>query len=234
MTPHLDASRREHEPPHMLCQQLPNLPLEDALQLVHLYAERGSPKFEPAARRWLERYLTEGHRASRTWRKSRRDSPLVSVTSHAPHALPGRALGRSKPPIDPEQTRHPTSEESPESFTFTSGPTWTTGDEAFLLLVGHAVELNGRDVSGRVLPPRSTIHSPLSPRCGHLTQQRSRAHVRPVRPRCSLGRHPRPSVAGSRGHESPARRIRCTPAGGREVPSRGRFAVQVLAPTLAA
>ena len=27
---------------------------------VHLYAERGSPKYEPAARRWLVRYLTEG------------------------------------------------------------------------------------------------------------------------------------------------------------------------------
>jgi hypothetical protein len=40
-------------------RELPNLPLEDALQLVHLYAERGSPKFEPAARRWLVRYLTE-------------------------------------------------------------------------------------------------------------------------------------------------------------------------------
>ncbi len=39
---------------------LPNLPLEDALQLVHLYFERGSPKAEPAARRWLVRYLTEG------------------------------------------------------------------------------------------------------------------------------------------------------------------------------
>jgi hypothetical protein len=41
-------------------RELPNLPLQDALQLVHLYAERGSPKFEPAARRWLVRYLTEG------------------------------------------------------------------------------------------------------------------------------------------------------------------------------
>ena len=41
-------------------RELPTLPLEDALQLVHLYAERGSPKFEPAARRWLVRYLTEG------------------------------------------------------------------------------------------------------------------------------------------------------------------------------
>jgi hypothetical protein len=41
-------------------RELPNLPLEDALQLVCLYAERGSPKFEPAARRWLVRYLTDG------------------------------------------------------------------------------------------------------------------------------------------------------------------------------
>jgi hypothetical protein len=41
-------------------RELPNLPLEDALQLVHLYAERGSPKFERAALRWLERYLAEG------------------------------------------------------------------------------------------------------------------------------------------------------------------------------
>jgi len=36
------------------------VPDEDALQLVHLYAERGSPKYEKAALRWLERYLAEG------------------------------------------------------------------------------------------------------------------------------------------------------------------------------
>jgi len=41
-------------------RELPNLALEDALQLVHLYAERGSPKYEKAAMRWLERYLIEG------------------------------------------------------------------------------------------------------------------------------------------------------------------------------
>lgn len=41
-------------------RELPTLTLQDALQLVHLYAERGSPKFEPAARRWLVRYLSEG------------------------------------------------------------------------------------------------------------------------------------------------------------------------------
>ena len=39
-------------------RELPNLPLEDALQLVHMYAERRSPKYEKAALRWLERYLT--------------------------------------------------------------------------------------------------------------------------------------------------------------------------------
>ena len=43
-----------------VARELPNLPLEDALQLVHLYAERGSPKYEKAARGWLVRYLTEG------------------------------------------------------------------------------------------------------------------------------------------------------------------------------
>ena len=41
-------------------RELPDLPLEDALHLVHLYAERGSPKYERAAMRWLERYLSEG------------------------------------------------------------------------------------------------------------------------------------------------------------------------------
>jgi hypothetical protein len=41
-------------------RELPNLPLEDALQLVWLYAERGSPKYEKAALRWLERYMVEG------------------------------------------------------------------------------------------------------------------------------------------------------------------------------
>jgi hypothetical protein len=39
---------------------MPELSLKDALQLVHLYAERGSPKYERAAMRWLERYLVEG------------------------------------------------------------------------------------------------------------------------------------------------------------------------------
>jgi hypothetical protein len=41
---------------------------------VHLYAERGSPKFEPAARRWLVRYLSEG-------------TPSVSRTAAPPTAI---------------------------------------------------------------------------------------------------------------------------------------------------
>jgi hypothetical protein len=32
-------------------RELPNLSLKEALQLVHLYAERGSPKYEKAALR---------------------------------------------------------------------------------------------------------------------------------------------------------------------------------------
>jgi len=34
--------------------------LHEAQQLVRLYAERGSPKYEPAAWKWLVRYLSEG------------------------------------------------------------------------------------------------------------------------------------------------------------------------------
>jgi hypothetical protein len=40
-------------------RELPNLSLEHALLLVHLYRETGSPKYERAALRWLERYLAE-------------------------------------------------------------------------------------------------------------------------------------------------------------------------------
>ena len=39
--------------------ELGSLALEDALALVYLYADAGSPKYERAALRWLERYLAE-------------------------------------------------------------------------------------------------------------------------------------------------------------------------------
>jgi hypothetical protein len=41
-------------------REMGEITLAEANQLVHLYADRGSPKFEKAALRWLERYLTEG------------------------------------------------------------------------------------------------------------------------------------------------------------------------------
>jgi hypothetical protein len=50
-------------------RELPNLPLEDALQLVHLYGERGSPKYERAAMRWLGRYLDESSPTLETFAK---------------------------------------------------------------------------------------------------------------------------------------------------------------------
>ena len=31
--------------------------LQEALELVHLYSERGSPKYDAAAMKWLRRYL---------------------------------------------------------------------------------------------------------------------------------------------------------------------------------
>jgi hypothetical protein len=52
-------------------RELPNLSLQDALQLVHLYAERGSPKYERAAMRWLERYLAESSPDAHELRRSR-------------------------------------------------------------------------------------------------------------------------------------------------------------------
>lgn len=42
-----------------VAREVPHVSLEDALKLVHLYAEKQSPKYERAAMRWLERYLSE-------------------------------------------------------------------------------------------------------------------------------------------------------------------------------
>ncbi len=79
-------------------RELPNLRLEDALQLVHLYADRGSPKDERAAMRWLERYLTEGSprlqhfaeiTASLTKREVEPDAPPVfSAVAHQASSPP--------------------------------------------------------------------------------------------------------------------------------------------------
>jgi hypothetical protein len=51
--------RRNLEAAETAALELERLTLDDALQLVYLYAERRSPKYERAAIRWLERWLTE-------------------------------------------------------------------------------------------------------------------------------------------------------------------------------
>ena len=54
-----------------MARDLPRpLPLEDALKLVHLYAEKESPKFERAAMKFLRRYLDEKSPTLRTSRRS--------------------------------------------------------------------------------------------------------------------------------------------------------------------
>ena len=42
-----------------VAREMPQVSLEDALKLVHLYAERDSPKHEKAAMKWLRRDLDE-------------------------------------------------------------------------------------------------------------------------------------------------------------------------------
>jgi hypothetical protein len=42
-----------------VAREMPQVSLEDALKLVHLYEEEESPKFERAAMKWLRRYLDE-------------------------------------------------------------------------------------------------------------------------------------------------------------------------------
>jgi hypothetical protein len=42
-----------------VAREMPQVSLEDALKLVHLYAEKESPECEAAAMKWLRRYLDE-------------------------------------------------------------------------------------------------------------------------------------------------------------------------------
>jgi hypothetical protein len=64
-------------------------------QLVHLYAERGSPKYERAAMRCLERYLAEGsprlqHFAEVTTSLDKRETDLASYLRIEARELDGR------------------------------------------------------------------------------------------------------------------------------------------------
>lgn len=59
------------------------LTLEDALQLVRLYGERDSRKYEKAALRWLERYLVEGSSITLTVSKAGPLRPSVSRSARS-------------------------------------------------------------------------------------------------------------------------------------------------------
>jgi hypothetical protein len=52
--------RGELEQAEMAARELGKLSLIDALSLVCAYARKGSPKFEPAAIKWLTRLALEG------------------------------------------------------------------------------------------------------------------------------------------------------------------------------
>jgi hypothetical protein len=71
-------------------RELPNLALGDALLLVRLYAEKGSPKLEKAARRWLERYLMEG-----SPRLEQFGRVVASLPSSGPDLSPARSRSRT-------------------------------------------------------------------------------------------------------------------------------------------
>ena len=51
--------------------EVPFVPLTEARALLELYAERGDPKYERAALRYLRRYLEEADRRWPTWPGSR-------------------------------------------------------------------------------------------------------------------------------------------------------------------
>ena len=65
------ALRHARQPPAgfrpaaTVARDMPHVPLEDALRLVYLYAEKESPKYERAAMKFLRRYLDERRRRFR-------------------------------------------------------------------------------------------------------------------------------------------------------------------------
>lgn len=68
-------------------RDLPQVSLEDALKLVHLYAEKESPKYEAAAMKWLSRYLKESSPLLTTSRSSLQLS--LGARSSGSHCVEG-------------------------------------------------------------------------------------------------------------------------------------------------
>jgi hypothetical protein len=80
-------------------RELPNLSLEDLLQLVHLCAERGSPKYERAALRWLERYL------GWSWRSWARLAPIGAGAADRPGTSAPDRRDTTEAPLVPAGSR---------------------------------------------------------------------------------------------------------------------------------
>ena len=56
-----------------VAREMPQVSLDDSLKLVHLYAEKESPKFERAAMKWLRRYLDEKEPTLKNFAKAVRE-----------------------------------------------------------------------------------------------------------------------------------------------------------------
>jgi hypothetical protein len=76
-----------------VAREMPQVSLEDALKLVHLYAEKESPKYEAAAMKWLRRYLDErspelaGRREGRRWPRQPTRGLKANTSGRALEAL---------------------------------------------------------------------------------------------------------------------------------------------------
>ena len=69
--------------------------LDEALRLVYLYAEAGSPKYERAAMRWMQRYLAEG--SPRSWSSAPvRKQGARPMSRLTPKAKPDYSCGRPR------------------------------------------------------------------------------------------------------------------------------------------
>ena len=124
----------------------------------------------------------------------------------------------SKPPIDPEQTSKPASEEGPEAFILASGPTWATSDEP----IGHGGEVS----EWRIRPSPELAHARTPP--GRARRKRSAAERGTLsRPRnCARPCQDLPSLRSLRGKEHTGREAGHTARGAPPLavgpPSRSR------------
>jgi len=73
-----------------VARDMPHVPLEDALRLVYLYAEKESPKYERAAMKFLRRYLDEKEPTLKIFAK------VVRQLQQSQLELPERGFGEPR------------------------------------------------------------------------------------------------------------------------------------------